>query len=243
MDTEDSITPRYVSPWLIHWTSREGGAAKGLCNLNAIISTQRLKLSDLPIVRLDFRSSAKVRMVCFTDVPLIFSEEHCSRYGQFGIAFKKRKLILYGAQPVFYLALGCRENVKRIMEFILDPPQGCNIPPAMLKSLGEHFCYMQEFSEDGFDSQDAHYYEREWRISEPSLVPENLWAQKPSNLAVRTAGYPDYWGRRIAKDGEDFFVFEDDDVAFVVCPREHASSLQNPKGYDVRLFENIVEER
>ena len=39
-------------------------------------------------------------MVCFTDIPLHLSQEHCGIYGKFAIAFKKSNFIKYGANPV-----------------------------------------------------------------------------------------------------------------------------------------------
>jgi hypothetical protein len=48
------------------------------------------------------------KMVCFTDVPLRHSNEHCNRYGRFGIAFHKLKMMNVGAQPVFYASHACK---------------------------------------------------------------------------------------------------------------------------------------
>ena len=94
-----------------------------------------------------FDTGVKAKMVCFTDVPLRFSAKHCFRYGRFGIAFDKKKLILKGAQPVFYVTPVCRENVKNILKFVFNPPQDYNIPKSIINSLEKHFHFMQEFSE------------------------------------------------------------------------------------------------
>ncbi len=42
--------------------------------------------------------------VCLTDVPIAYGEEFKSRYGPFGIVFKKRDIILAGGGPAVYLS-------------------------------------------------------------------------------------------------------------------------------------------
>lgn len=234
------ITSHYASPWLIHWTSRTGGDQVGLENLNAILSDQLLKLSENRIIKIYFDTGVKAKMVCFTDVPLRFSARHCCRYGRFGIAFNKRKLILKGAQPVFYVTPVCRENVKNILKFIYDPPQNCNIPESIKISLDKHFYFMQEFSEGSIDAQDAYYYEREWRLGEQSLPSEELLAQPNAKLRIKNAGYSAYYGKKVVKDNVSYFAFEDEDVAFIIYPEEYASDLKNPKDYKHQFYKEIV---
>lgn len=243
MEMKNNITSQYASPWLIHWTSRTGGDQTGLKNLNAILSTQLLKLSENRIIKMYFDTGVKAKMVCFTDVPLRFSAKHCFRYGRFGIAFDKKKLILKGAQPVFYVTPVCRENVKNILKFVFNPPQDYNIPKSIINSLEKHFHFMQEFSEGNIDSQDAYYYEREWRLGEQSLPSEELWNLPNAKYEIQKAGYSAYCGKKIVRDGVPYFAFEDDDVAFIISPKEHASNLQNPKDYKMRFFEEIVKKR
>lgn len=231
---------QYVSPWLIHWTARTGGDEVGLANLTAIVETGMLKLSDNRIIKTYFSIGVKTRMVCFTDVPLQFSAKHCARYGRFGIAFSKRRLILKGAQPVFYVALGCRENVKHILNFLLSTPPNSHIPEGTLAALEEHFCFVQEFSEGSIDAEDAYYYEREWRLALSTLAPEDLWQLDNAKYHIKKAGYPANCGKLVVRDGEHYFAFDDEDVSFLVCPEAYASRVQNTRGYELRLFEKMV---
>lgn len=237
----NNIISQYVSPWLIHWTARTGDHA-GLENLNAILSTQLLKLSENQIFKLRVSGGVKTLMVCFTDVPLPFSTKHCARYGRFGIAFDKRKLTRKGAQPVFYVTPGCREDVKKILRYILDPSSDSNVPKPILEALQKHFYFIQEFSEGSIDSEDAYYYEREWRLGEQALAPEDLWQLPNPKTEIKKAGFSAHYGKRVVRDGASYFAFDDDDVSFVVCPAAYAPELQNPKGYEIRLFEDIVKE-
>ena len=237
----DDVTSQYSSPWLIHWTSREGGDETGLKNLNAILSSQLLKLSENRIIKIYFEIGVKAKMVCFTDVPLRFSAKHCSRYGRFGIAFNKKKLILKGAQPVFYVTPVCRENVKKLLKFVLNPPQECSIPEPIKESLSKHFYFLQEFSEGNIDSFDAYYYEREWRLGEQSLPPIEIWDKPNAKWEIKKLGYPAYCGKKVIKNNETYFEFEDQDIAFIICPKEYAADLKNPKDYEVKFYEKIVD--
>lgn len=53
-------------------------------------------------------------VICFCDIPVVDQYIHMSKYGQFGISFRKEFLIQQGANPVFYIAKNSKINVSEI---------------------------------------------------------------------------------------------------------------------------------
>lgn len=111
------------------------------------------------------------KMVCFTDVPLSHSIQHCQLYGRFGIAFHKLKLMNVGAQPVFYASHACKRDMNIIFKFLQEQESNRTIDPILFRSLHQHFYFVQRLSDGRADGKDTFYYEREWRLGEQSLVP------------------------------------------------------------------------
>ena len=92
----------YISAVLIHWTGRGKTQETAFQILETICSENILRLSYCPTY-VNSSFEPKSLMVCFTDIPLEHSQEHCSKFGKFGIAFKKSRMIEYGANPVHYI--------------------------------------------------------------------------------------------------------------------------------------------
>ncbi len=53
-------------------------------------------------------------VVCFCDIPVNDQYIHMSKYGQFGLSFRKKFLIQQGANPVFYNAKNSRIKVFEV---------------------------------------------------------------------------------------------------------------------------------
>ena len=137
----------YISNYLIHWTGRDGDD-RGAEFLSSIASTCKLRLSYNKLHIFDFYHEIREKMVCFTDVPLAHSAEHCKRYGRFGIAFHKLKLMNVGAQPVFYASHACKRDMDVIFKFLQDQARATTIDPTLFRALHRHFYFIQRLSDD-----------------------------------------------------------------------------------------------
>ncbi len=180
-------------------------------------------------------------MVCFTDVPLRHSAEHCKRYGRFGVAFHKLRLMNVGAQPVFYASHACKKDMDRIFSFLQSELQQPTIQQEVLRALHRHFYYIQRLSDGRVDRRDSYYYEREWRLGEQTLVPEAKLLRPNAKYHAKQEGYPPYTGRLFEVDGKSYFAFDNDDVAFLVVPRDYRDRVRNPHGFPVEVYEDLVD--
>jgi hypothetical protein len=142
----------YISDYLIHWTGKQDDQC-GADVLSIIGSTCKLKLSYNRIHVFDWYHEIHEKMACFTDVPLSHSIQHCQRYGQFGIAFHKLKLMNVGAQPVFYASHACKRDMDVIFKFLQDQVKNTTIDPILFRALHRHFYIIQRFSDDRADRQ------------------------------------------------------------------------------------------
>ena len=229
----------YISDYLIHWTGKDG-SDRGAEILSTIARDRRLRLS---YNRLHFVAGCyevHEKMVCFTDVPLRHSDEHCKRYGRFGIAFHKLKLMNVGAQPVFYASHACKKDMDTIFSFFQKEVKEASLPPDLFKALHRHFYFIQRLSDGPADGQDTNYYEREWRLGEQTLVPEEKFKRPNARYWLQEEGYPRYTGKLVSDGDTSYFAFEPDDVAFLVCPRSWESKIENPHGFQVEAFEDLV---
>lgn len=104
MKSEDG----FISDYLVHWTGKDGDVT-GADILSLIASTCQLLLSYNVFHILDIYNKIQEKMVCFTDVPLAHAAQHCQRYGRFGIAFHKMRLMNVGTQPVF-ICYSCKQK-------------------------------------------------------------------------------------------------------------------------------------
>ena len=58
-------------------------------------------------------------VVCFCDIPIGDQYIHMSKYGQFGLSFRKEFLIQQGANPVFYIAKNSRINISEVASTVI----------------------------------------------------------------------------------------------------------------------------
>lgn len=229
----------YISNYLIHWTGKDGDK-KGAEVLSIIASTCRLLLSYNRLHIFDINHEIHEKMVCFTDVPLAYSEQHCSLYGRFGIAFNKLSLMNVGAQPVFYASHACKRDMDVIFKFLQEQTRTTTVDPTLLKALHRHFYYIQRLSEERADRNDTFYYEREWRLGEQTLIPPEKSNRSNAKYKCQQEGYPPYTGR-LAKDaGNSYFDFDKDHVAFLVAPNNRKAKIKNPHEFQIRSYEEIV---
>jgi hypothetical protein len=238
----------YISRFLIHWTGTDGHGrvvdAKGARILSLIASTRRLLLSYNPVYKRDWSHEVHEKMVCFTDVPIRRSAAHCSRYGRFGIAFRKLPLMNVGAQPVFYVTHVWKKDLDAIFEFLQSEVRQSTIDAGLLRALLHHFYFTQHFSKGRADRSDTYYYEREWRLGAQSLPTAEELQRDNAKWRCVQEGYPSYIDRRIGirvvEDEEEYFAFEETPVAFLVSPADWRDRIDNPHGFEVRDYESLV---
>lgn len=242
MPTDDG----YISDYLIHWTGINKKTHKfddneGARVLTLISSNCELLLSANPIHWFHRWFFVGARMVCFTDVPLAHSAQHCSRYGRFGIAFHKLKIMNKGAQPVFYASHASKTDMDIINKFLQDEQDKPTIKPNVFHALHRHFYFVQRLSDGLADRHDTFYYEREWRLGAQSLLTEqeNIKRRQKARLSQEPIN-PRYVGLRVVRDGKEFFSFEEKDVAFLIVPDGWEPSVKNPHNFPVFRHEELV---
>ena len=215
------VRRRYVSEELVHWTGRSKADADAFKVLSLIVDERILRLTYCPnYVNPAYKPEAA--MVCFTDIPLNHSREHCSKFGRFGIAFKKSKMIEYGANPVFYTTGQHFERVKHIATLLdrmsdLEKDREWKKPIAPYQftenetvAMRETIEFLQEYSYKNQDQSDyVHYYQREWRLTFKSLPLAGQGKSHEPGMATfdtrNGANYP-------------IFKFATSDVEYIVVP-------------------------
>lgn len=215
------MTRRYISNEIIHWTGRIGSDSDAFRALSAICNEEILRLTVCPrYVQEKFKP--ETAMVCFTDVPLHHSGEHCGKFGRFGIAFHKHNMIAYGANPVFYTVGLHLERIKEIAELTaglyeyyrdrewredFEPYQFTDTQFLALHEITE---FSQEYSYRNADSSDyVNYYQREWRLTFNSLkFAGGLNLHSPGKSCI------------YIQDGKSYqiFKFSAADVAYIIVP-------------------------
>jgi hypothetical protein len=234
------IDDGYISKYLIHWAGK--GTDHGRADvLSVIASTCELLLSYNRIHSFDWSHEIHEKMTCFTDVPLAHSHKHCSRYSKFRIAFHKLKLMNVGAQPVFYVSHATKQDMHIIFKFIQEQTRQLTMEPGLFKALHRHFYFMQRLSDGRADGNDTYYYEREWRLGAQSLPTAEEWDRPNPRYHCQQEGYTRYIGKRVIRDGKEYFSFKTEDVAFLVAPRAWMSRIQNPKSFNLFAFEDLVQ--
>jgi hypothetical protein len=229
----------YISDYLIHWTGKNGDE-NGAEVLSIIASTCKLLLSYSRLHIFDMYHEIHEKMVCFTDVPLSHSIQHCQCYGRFGIAFHKLKLMNLGAQPVFYASHACKRDMDVIFKFLQDQARNTTIDPTLFRALHRYFYFIQRFSDDRADRKDAFYYEREWRLGEQTLIPPEKLDRPNAEYWCQQEGYPPYTGR-LVRDGDNiYFDFDKEYVAFLVAPRDWQDKIRDPHRFPIYTYEELI---
>ena len=234
----------YISDYLIHWTGKDGDE-KGAEVLSTIASTCKLLLSYNRLHIFDFYHEIHEKMICFTDVPLSHSAQHCRQYGRFGIAFHKLKLMNIGAQPVFYASHAYKHDMDMIFKFLQEQVENTTIDKKLFRALHHHFYFIQQFSDDKADRKDTFYYEREWRLGEQSLIPPEKLSRPNARYWCQQEGYPRYTGRLVKDKDKLYFSFDEkkersEYIAFLIAPKDWKNKIENPHQFPIYTYEEIV---
>lgn len=220
----------YINNTLVHWTGRGKENEKSFEILKSIISNQIIYLSYCPNYATptknpttrDNINDKKTMMVCFTDLPLKYSKEFCSKFGTFGVGFKKKKMIEYGANPVLYTTgkhINRVKNVNGLINKLLSEEvdrewksemERYQYTAVQLYSLQEFFGFTQEFS---YKERDENYYQREWRLNYDTLPFE-------VGKGAEKVGYGGMHGLVNGKFMCEM-KFSLDDIEYIIVPRTY----------------------
>ncbi len=94
---------------LIHWTGRGKTEAEALDVLRNICKSRLLRLTYAD--RFRGNPKYKIRMVCFTEIPLQDCRFICQKFGKIGIGFNRETLYKYGVRPVAYVSCAALKDV------------------------------------------------------------------------------------------------------------------------------------
>lgn len=212
---------KYVNNELIHWTGRGSSENEAFSTMETICEEKVLRLSYCPNYDKD-NFKPRSAMVCFTDIPIKYSREHCNKFGKFGIAFRKDRMIEYGANPAMYTTRYHFERIKKLSNLVdrmldlekdrewkdaIEPYIFTEDQTLALKEVSE---LLQEYSHRNEDTKEyATYYQREWRLTFNSL--DFSGGVKPHQEGT-TCFY--------IRNGKPYeiFKFVSMDVAYIVVP-------------------------
>lgn len=233
----------YVSNELVHWTGRGKSDEQAFATLRTICEEEVLRLTFCPTyVQPDYKPESAV--VCFTDIPLRYSHEHCGLFGRFGIGFKKSRMIKYGANPALYTT---STHLSRILQFaqLLERMKDLEKDREWREVAERYFFtedetvalievaeFLQEYSYQNNDDADyVTYYQREWRLAFNSLT---FAGGSKAHLPGMSCIY--------IRDGKSFgiFRFAPSDVEFIIVPLRHwwrARALANRLGCKLKVYE------
>ena len=237
----------YVSSTLVHWTGRGKHDEQALEILRTICEERLLRLTYCPnYVQPDI--SKQTEMVCFTDIPLLHSREHCKKFGRLGIGFKKTSLMRYGANPVLYTTGVHMDRIKKVISLLermidrekdrewrseLEPYPFEEDETDALAGIGE---FLQEYSYKNRDDTSDYvtYYQREWRL--PFSILEFAGGGAPQAPGM---------GGFYIRDGTRYktMAFAPADVDFIVVPIRYwwkGRALSRLIGCKLRILELAV---
>lgn len=230
---------------IIHWTTRDATDAESFDNLKAIWTSKHLWLNHCP-THTQGGYKREVRMACFTDTPLEACLEVCKKFGKCGIAFRKDKMIEYGANPVFYTTHKYLGQIKRLHKFVdklldaeRDSEWKSQLEPYQftedeLISLRDIVGFTQEYTRrNDVDANHVNYDQNEWRIA-ASTLKVSFREASPGTCTPRgsSAGALEY-----------SFVFDPEDIEFFVVPRffsQEMATLSMGTSIEIKIFEDSV---
>lgn len=237
------MTRNYINNELIHWTGRCTSDSEAFSTMETICKEEILRLSYCPNYDQD-NFKPRSAMVCFTDIPIKFSKEHCKKFGKFGIAFHKDKMIEYGANPAMYTTRAHFERIKqlsalveRMLDLEKDREWKSECEPYIFTehqtfALKEVTELLQEYSHRNEDNKEyVTYYQREWRLTFNSL--EFSGGTKP-----HTPGTTCIYIRNNKK--YEIFKFSDADVSYLIVPLRYwwrARKLAKKLSCSIKIYE------
>jgi len=212
----------HISTHLTHWTGRKKEDDEAFSILKKIVVTKQLKFSYNTISFPDDSSITKNLMICFADIPLYQSYEHCRRYNHFGIGFNKNEMIDYGASPVLYIV----ENRRPHQDYLQNILTNADFQNNQSKSLISWYHSMnQPYNSNNL----SEFFEREWRIIR--ILPFH-WKQRAEETRGKYNEQP-FKGEieRIEIGGdmnnEEFYLqFDSKVIENIIVPNHYAEQAE-----------------
>jgi hypothetical protein len=232
----------YISDTLVHWTSRAKSDKESFDCLKNIVTSRLLYLSYCPNYADSSIKEKRTMMVCFTDLPLKYCGDVCSLFGKFGVGFKKKAMIEYGANTVFYTT---ERHLNRIVELNTlikkliseeadrewkSERERYQFTTEQLVSLHEIFGFTQEYS---YKTNHVNYFQREWRLNFNTL---------PFVSGSDELNKPGFASFNIKEFGEMMFATED--IEYLIVPKaysEDAKRLSVQIGCNLKIYEEEVD--
>ncbi len=232
----------YINQELVHWTARDKTNEEAFNILSTIVSERVLRLTYCPnYVSEEYKPESS--MVCFTDIPLNQSRKHCAKFGKCGIAFKKKNMIEYGANPVFYTTAKHFDRIRNIatlLERMKDLEKDREWREGLERysfeeeetlAMLEVTEFLQEYS---YKNRDLNYPQREWRLTFNSLP-------FAGGDTLHLPGMASFYIRNEKSYG--IFKFDPNDVEYLVVPFrfwKKALKLKRELGCSLKIYEFCV---
>jgi hypothetical protein len=248
--------PDFISNTLTHWTGRDKSDDEAFSTLKQIISTKKLLLTYCPnYPRLALNRQLKTMMVCFTDIPLNLSREHCYKFGKFGVGFSKEVMVRYGANPVLYTTRAMNDKVETFISLIgrlqseevdrewkdaklnNDVGDRYQFSSEQFYAMVELAGFMQNYQ---YSDTSIDYYQREWRINYETLPKGN--GLKPQVIPGQGAIH-DSIGEGARKRTACSMLYDLNDIDYLIVPRafqERAQLLIEGLRAEVKIYENEI---
>lgn len=75
-----------------------------------------------------------------------------------------------------------------------------------------------------------------------TLIPEEKLNRPNAKYWSQKEGYPAYTGRLITEGDKSYFSFSTEDVAFLIAPLEWHATIENPYGFSIVAYEDLIQE-
>lgn len=237
---------KYVNNELVHWVGRAQSDDAAMSALIAICDEEILRLSYCPNY-FQKEYNPKSAMVCFTDIPLRYAKEHCSKFRKFGIGFNKSRMIKYGANPALYTTVKHFDRIKilygllaRMEDFEKDREWKEDLDAYQFTedetvAFQEVTDFLQEYSYKNKDESDyVTYYQREWRLTFRSLPFAGGNKEHEPGMSCF-----------YIRDGKNYsiFKFSLEDVEFIVVPLKYLFrgwKIANKLNCSLKIYELSV---
>jgi len=227
----------YISSFLTHWVGRSCSSDDERYDIliSKILYRRELLFSYNPIPftsrygGLRTKDSWGINMVCFTDMPLSMSEEHCNKYSRFGIAFHKAPLanclvcpVAYSLNPFIYEAYSFLYHTALGLKHLTDgatmqegPKTGKQFSyDTFMQKLHVFLLWFQDYAPSEFPNVEGSLLgtpeQYEFFADKKVYYYEREWR------AVYREG--DKFGWVSEHEGNEYFRFHESSVAYLICP-------------------------
>ncbi len=166
-------------------------------------------------------------MICFCDIPFSKINVHIDKYGGYGIAFDKIKILeKYGLQPIHYISDNSplKRDYKEAFQFSLNSDlDGDNLlKDYLLSSLLFMKPVYRESLEDGVKNRYIFQNECEWRyVPDLDLIPNDMELLLINDDATKKSC--NLYSGVLVKHQESWLRFDWDDVKYIIVPNESDS--------------------